>query len=85
MDCDFFESEDDVLLKFCDSSDSSDDDDSYDMYRRCYLITSLPLLLTAISLAAYTVNLKLVSPHLLYHANRHHYFSHLNGQTRGAN
>ena len=52
MDSGFFESEDDVLLKFCDSSDSSDDN-SYDIYRRCYLIASLPLLFTAISLAAY--------------------------------
>ena len=52
MDSDFFESEDDVLLKFCDSSDSSDDD-LYDTYSRCYLITSLPLLFTAISLATY--------------------------------
>ena len=73
-----------MLLKFCDSSDSSDDDDLYDMNRRCYIITSLPLLFTAISLAAYTVNLKLVSSHLLYHANHHHHFSHLNDQTRGA-
>ena len=42
-----------MLLQFCDSSDSSDNDDSHDIYRRCYLITSLSLLFTAISHAAY--------------------------------